>query len=105
MQEIADRYARCNGFDTAEYVAVKNGFAYFLLKWNPRPKYTGHPNVIKISQTGAIHVLTDREEIYWAVGQPKDSCQDSKTTPISDSIVPYDVVKNYSELRNIITIE
>ena len=70
-QDLADRYAKDNGFDQAELVAVKDDMAYFHLMWVPRPKYTGHPNVIKISQTGEIIVVKDREEKYWAIGQSK----------------------------------
>lgn len=74
-QDIADKYAKRNGFDTAELVAVKDKAAYYLLEWNDRPRYTGHPNVIKISHTGKILVVTDRAERYWAIGQPKEALQ------------------------------
>ena len=72
-QDIADRYARRNGFDKAELCAVRDGVAYFHLMWEPRPKYSGHPNVIRISPTGKILVVTDMEEKYWAIGQPKEA--------------------------------
>lgn len=70
-QEIAERYAKNNGFDKAELVAIKEGMTYFQLTWVPHPKYTGHPNIIKISQTGEILIVNDREEKYWAIKQPK----------------------------------
>ena len=72
-QDIADKYAKSNGFDSAELVAVKDGVAYYFLDWKNRPRYTGHPNVIKISHTGKTIVVADRDERYWAIGQPKES--------------------------------
>ena len=74
-QEIADKFAQKNGFQTAVLVATKNGWAYFQMKWEPQPRYTGHPNVIKISRAGKVLVVTDVEEIYWAVGEAKASEQ------------------------------
>jgi len=74
-QDIADKYAKRNGFDTAELVAVRDGVAYYHLDWKVRPRYTGHPNVIKIGTTGRVQVVSNREEKYWAVGQSKEALQ------------------------------
>ena len=73
-QDIADRYAKSNKFDTAELVAVKDRMAYYRLDWESRPRYTGHPCVIKISPSGKVQPVTDRDEIYWAIQQPKPVC-------------------------------
>ena len=74
-QDIADRYAAKNGFDVASLVATKDGWAYYRLGWNNRPRYTGHPCVIKISHTGNVLAVTDIEERYWAVGRAKAPSQ------------------------------
>ena len=68
-QEIAEKFAKHKGFDITELCAEKDGYKYYLLMWNPQPKYTGHPNVIKIAPSGRVTVLRDRFEIYWAIMQ------------------------------------
>jgi 8-oxo-dGTP diphosphatase len=81
-QKIAEKFAKHKGFDITELCAEKDGYKYYQLMWNPQPKYTGHPNVIKIAPTGRVIVLEDREEIYWAVMQlNKSRTKSNKNKP------------------------
>ncbi len=65
--DIATRFAKRYGFDIAQHCANKGGFSYFRLDFSNRPRYTGHPSVIKISTAGKVLAVTDIDEVYWAV--------------------------------------
>ena len=70
MQEsinIVKSYAKHHGFDIVQpSAAERNGYRYFHLDFTGRPRYTGHPYVIKISSVGKIQQVLNVDEIYWA---------------------------------------
>lgn len=68
-QNIAKQFAEKHGFDIVRHCAERNGYSYFQLDFSKKPRYTGHPHVVKISSTGEILVIADVNEIYWAVKQ------------------------------------
>ncbi len=70
-QELAEKYAKRYSFDVCKHVADKEEWSYYHLNWNPRPHYTGHPNVIKINDAGTVKIVTNITEIYWAIRQRK----------------------------------
>jgi hypothetical protein len=63
---IAKEYAEELGCDIIKPSAVKGGYHYFYLNRTVRPRYLGHPHVIKISPSGKVQRVLDFEEIYWA---------------------------------------
>ncbi|MBQ6307240.1 MAG: hypothetical protein IJK78_11800 [Bacteroidales bacterium] len=71
--EIANGFAKKNGFNVIERVAEKDGWVYFHLNWKPRPKYTGNPNVIKISRSGRLIYINNLKEIFWALEQAREA--------------------------------
>lgn len=68
-QNIAKQFADKHGFDIVRPCAERKGYSYFHLDFSTKPRYTGHPHVVKISTTGKISVVADVNEIYWAVKQ------------------------------------
>jgi hypothetical protein len=70
-QEIANKYAAENNFDSAEIIATRGDDAYYRLDFKNRPRYTGYPDVIKISSSGKVSIVLDKNEIYWAIRQSK----------------------------------
>ena len=69
-QELAVQYAKQNGYDIVTPVVTKNGYVYYRVDWKDKPCYTGHPHIIKIrtNQAKKVVIVTDLDEIYWAVG-------------------------------------
>lgn len=71
-QEIAIEFAGENHFDSVELVATKGDTEYYRLDFKNRPRYTGHPDIIKISESGKVSVVYDVQEIYWSIRQRKN---------------------------------
>lgn len=68
--EIAKQYADEQGCDIVQPTsAEQNGYRYFYLNRTVRPRYMGHPHIIKISPTGKVQRVLDIEELYWAFKQ------------------------------------
>lgn len=65
-QDIAKQYADKHGCNIVQPSAERNGFSYFNIDYTGRPRYTGHPHIIKISPTGKVQRVLDFDEIYWA---------------------------------------
>lgn len=66
-QDIAKQYAQQHGCDIVQpTTAVRNGYRYFRLDFTGRPRYTGHPHIIKISPSGKVQRVLNVDEIYWA---------------------------------------
>ena len=66
-RNMAKQFADEHGFDIVRPCTEHSGYSYFQLDFSNRPRYTGHPHIIKISSTGKILVVADVDEIYWAV--------------------------------------
>lgn len=66
FNEIAKQYAKQHNCDIVQPSAERNGYRYFHLDYTGRPRYTGHPHIIKISLEGKVQRVLDFEEIYWA---------------------------------------
>ena len=66
-QDIVKQFADKHGLDIVHFCLECDGLRYFHLDFSNRPRYTGHPHIIKISSTGKILVVADVDEIYWAV--------------------------------------
>ena len=64
--EIAKRYAGKHGCNILQASAERNGYRYFHLDYTGRPRYTGHPHIIKISPAGKVQRVLNFDEIYWA---------------------------------------
>ena len=60
------KYATENHCDIVKPSIESKGYMYFYLNMTVRPRYLGHPHIIKISQTGKVHRVLDVDEIYWA---------------------------------------
>lgn len=68
--EIARKYAERHGFDIVRpSAAERNGCRYFHVDYTERPRYLGHPHIIKISPAGKVQRVLNVDEIYWAVKQ------------------------------------
>ena len=68
--DIAKQYAAQHGFDIVQpSAAERNGYRYFHLDFTGRPRYTGHPFIIKISPAGKVQQVLNFDEIYWAYNQ------------------------------------
>ena len=65
-QKIAKQYAEQHGCDIVQPSAERGGYRYFHLDFTGRPRYTGHPHIIKISPTGKVQRVLNVDEIYWA---------------------------------------
>lgn len=66
-QDIAKKYAAQHGCNIVQpSAAERNGYKYFHLDYTGRPRYTGHPHIIKISPAGKVQRVLDVDEIYWA---------------------------------------
>lgn len=66
-QDIAKQYAAKHGCDIVQpTTAERNGYRYFHLDFTGRPRYTGHPHIIKISPAGKVQRVLNVDEIYWA---------------------------------------
>lgn len=66
-QDIAKQYAKINGYGIIRSSAIRNGYRYFHVDYTERPRYLGHPHIIKISPSGKVQRVLDFDEIYWAV--------------------------------------
>lgn len=64
--EIAKQYAVKHNCDILQPSAERNGYRYFHLDYTGRPRYTGHPYIIKISPAGKVQQVLVFDEIYWA---------------------------------------
>ena len=65
--QIAKEYATAHQCDIVQpSTAERNGYRYFHLDYTGRPRYTGHPHIIKISPAGEVQRVLDFDEIYWA---------------------------------------
>lgn len=68
--DIAKQYAAQHGFDIVQpSAAERNGYKYFHLDFTGRPRYTGHPHIIKINPSGKVQQVLNVDEIYWAYNQ------------------------------------
>lgn len=65
-QDIAKQYAGKHGCDIVQPSAERNGYRYFHIDYTGRPRYTGHPHIIKISPARKVQRVLDFDEIYWA---------------------------------------
>lgn len=69
-QDIAKQYAAQHGCNIVQpTTAERNGYRYFYLDYTGRPRYTGHPHIIKISPSGKAQRVLNTDEIYWAFKQ------------------------------------
>lgn len=64
---IARQYAATIGKQIAEFCVTKGEDSYFRIDYAVRPRYLGHPHVIKISDNGDITQIRELDEIYWAL--------------------------------------
>ena len=64
--DIAKQFADKEGLDVVQYCTERNGYHYFYLNYTVRPRYMGHPHIIKISPIGKIQWVRDFHERYWA---------------------------------------
>ena len=70
FQKIAKQYADKQGYDIVQSTsAVRSEYRYFYLNRTVRPRYMGHPHIIKISPTGKVQRVLNVDEIYWAFKQ------------------------------------
>ena len=53
-QNIAKQFADKHGFDIVRPCAEHNGYSYFHLDFSKRPRYTGHPHVVKSAPQGKL---------------------------------------------------
>ena len=58
--------------DIAKQYAERNGYRYFYVDYADRPRYLGHPHIIKISPAGKVQRVLNVDEIYWVVKQAKE---------------------------------
>ena len=66
-------YADEHGCDIVQPTsAERNGYMYFYLNRTIRPRYMGHPHIIKISLSGKVQRVFDVDEIYWAFNRVID---------------------------------
>ena len=70
--EIAKQYARRNGYGIVRPSAERNGYRYFHIDYIDRPRYLGHPHIIKLSPAGNVKWVLDVDEIYWAVKRARE---------------------------------
>ena len=50
----AKNYAKANNCDIIRPAIEQGGYSYFCIDFTGRPKYTGHPIVIKVNQFGKV---------------------------------------------------
>ena len=63
-RRIAIKYASQRGYNIVRPSAEKGGYKYFHIDFTGRPRYTGHPHIIKISSTGKVFPVLNVDEIY-----------------------------------------
>ena len=73
--DIAKRYAEKNGYGVVRPSTERIGYRYFHVDYTERPRYLGHPHIIKISPAGKVLRVLNVDEIYWAVKQAKEPLQ------------------------------
>ena len=66
-QDIVKRFAEKHGFDIVRFCIECVGLRYFHLDFSTRPRYTGHPHIVKVDDAGELIVVTDVNEIYWVM--------------------------------------
>ena len=71
--DIAKQYAERNGYSIVR--PERNGYRYFHVDYTERPRYLGHPHIIKISPAGKVLRVLNVDEIYWSVKQAKEPLQ------------------------------
>lgn len=64
--DIAKQYAERNGYSIVRPSAERSGYRYFQVDYADRPRYLGHPHIIKISSAGKVQRVLNVDEIYWA---------------------------------------
>ena len=64
---IARQYAATIGKQIAEFCVTKGEYSYYRIDYAVRPRYLGHPHIIKIDNNGEVIRVYDLEEIYWAL--------------------------------------
>ena len=64
--KIAKKYAKEHQCDILHQSAERNGDRYFYLNHKVRPRYMGHPHIIKVGPTGEVQQVLDVDEVYWA---------------------------------------
>lgn len=65
---IAEQYAKSVGKQVVEFCVNSDKYSYYRIDYSVRPRYIGHPHVIKIDNKGGIVRVKDLEEMYWALG-------------------------------------
>ncbi len=64
--KIAKEYAAEHKCDIVQPSVERNGYKYFHLDFTGRPRYTGLPNIIKISPSGKAQRVLDFDDIFFA---------------------------------------
>lgn len=77
LNDIAMQNAKELGYDIVYPAGERDGYHYYRFDYANRPKYLGHPYVIRISSLGDIERVLDLDERYWAIKQT--------TTPLQSS--------------------
>lgn len=75
--DIAKHYAERNGYSIVRPAAERSGYRYFHVDYTDRPRYMGHPCIIKISPAGKVQRVLNVDEIYWAYKQATSNGQSS----------------------------
>ena len=63
VKKFADKY----GLDIVRFCMECDGYRYFHLDFSNRPRYAGHPHIVKVNDAGELIVVTDINEIYWVM--------------------------------------
>jgi hypothetical protein len=71
MIEIIKKYARENNFDVIYPSIQLDGYAYFRLDYQHKPRYTGHPIIVKVNNSRNVVRVRDLEEAYMAANEVK----------------------------------
>ena len=66
-QDIVKQFADKHGFAIVHFCLEYDGLRYFHLDFSNRPRYTGHPHIVKVNDIGELIVVTDINEIYWVM--------------------------------------
>ena len=61
---IARQYAITKGKEIVELCVIKGEYSYYRIDYAIRPRYLGHPHIIKIDNNGEVIRVLDLEEIY-----------------------------------------